>query len=114
MKIPWTTILLIVVAILVTLQLKSCLDKTPPNEKMIKSDMKIEELNKKVIADSVALKEERHKSDSVIALSDERFMNLVSKRQPIINVIKQTPVTVSNLDKEQLRSGSKDFYNTNH
>lgn len=102
MKITLTTILLIAVAVLVVLQFKSCFDKTPPNEKIIRSDMKIEQLEKQRIVDSIALSEARNKYDSLIAdvLDDKKFQ---SQYQPLKKTYEKIPRIVNDFDREQLR-----------
>lgn len=110
MKITWTTILLVVAIVLATLYIESLFDKTPPNEKIIRSDIKIEQLEKKVIADSIATMKERREKDSTIAVLNEKYDNLEKQKQPIRNALRQVHIVVSDFDKEQLRRGSKEFY----
>ena len=110
MKLPsLNTILIVIAVVFITLYLRSCFVKTPPSEKIIRSDMKIEQLEKQRVVDSVELVRIRHEKDSAIAAADERIKNLENQKQKIVNVIKKVPVFVDNLDKQQLHSGADGF-----
>lgn len=103
------TILIAIVVIFVTLQLRSIFGGTPPNEKIIRADIKIEQLEKQRVTDSIALVQVRREKDSAIEAADQRFKTLQSQKQQVINVIKKVPVFVDNLDKRELHSGADNF-----
>lgn len=103
------TILWVAVAILLTLYLKSCFDKTPPDEKIIRLEIQNQQLEKQRIVDSVNLKEARDWYDSLLIVSNQRFTDLQNKKTPIINVIKKVGNTVDGFDKQQLHSGAEHF-----
>ena len=53
MKLPLNNILWIAVTVLITLQVKSCFTKTPPNEKLIRTEEQIKQVEQKRISDSL-------------------------------------------------------------
>lgn len=97
------TILLIALGVFIALGIKSCVTKIQKPDKMIRNEVEIENLQKQVPAlirerDSI-----RAAYDSLISLSQTRFNDLEKQKQPIKYVIQNTPVIISNYDKEQLR-----------
>lgn len=109
MKIPWTTILFIAVAILVTLQLKSCFDTTNLPEEMIRNQERLKYLEEKRLTDSVSLVETRGKYDSLISVSSQKSSQLANKYQATKKVYDKIPVIISNYDREQLRNAVTNY-----
>lgn len=106
----FTIILLIAVAVLVTLQVKSLFGEKEVDRKAIENEIRLEYLQKEYPQivrqrDSISAR-----YDSLIAASQERYQQLETRKQPIYNAIKQVPVIVNNLDKEQLRGAITTYY----
>jgi len=97
------TALLIGVAVLLTLQLKSCFDKVEKPEQMIRNEERLKYLEQERIKDSINYVEVMAMYDSLIVISKQKFDELENKKQPIKNAIKQVSNTVDNFDREQLR-----------
>lgn len=104
------TILLIGITALSVLQLKSCHDRTPLPEKMIRNEERLKYLEEKRLADSVALVETRGRYDSlitnVLSKGENDFQN---KYQPLKRTYEKIPHIVDNLDKQQLRQGAESY-----
>jgi len=110
MKINWTTILLIGTSVITTLYVKTFFTKSPVDEKTIENRIKLEQLQKEYPQivrqrDSISAR-----YDSLISASQVRYQQLETRKQPIYNAIKQVPVIVNNLDKEQLRGAITTYY----
>lgn len=103
-------ILFIAVVVLMTLQISSWFRRTPPNEKLIRSEMQIETLQRKIKDDSLVMRETRLMFDSLLILSFNRFDEIEAKKQPIKYAIKQSNAAVDNFDKEQLRNASTEHF----
>jgi hypothetical protein len=90
MKINLNTILIVVVAVLVTLQVNSFFKKSAPNEKLIRAEMKIEQLEGGRIADSLLTIEKLKAKDLVIAGLNEKdtvyIRNINSSNERIKNI----------------------------
>ena len=107
MKLPsLNTLLIIGVAVLLTLQLKSCFDKTHKPEQMIRNEERIKFLEEKRLSDSLA-------TDAYLKLKDENISILKSKEATIVNQyiqsndkIKTIAPTITNLDRENLRAAA--------
>ena len=110
MRINFTTILLIAVSVLATLQVRSLFSKQNVDEKAVENKIRLEYLQKEYPEivrqrDSISAR-----YDSLISASQQRFNQLETRKQPIYNEIKQVPVIVNNLDKEQLRGAITTYY----
>ena len=109
MKINWITILLIIVAVLATLQIRSFFEGKTVDEKAVEDRVKLEQLQKEYPQivrerDSISAR-----YDSLISASQQRFNQLETRKQPIYNAIRQVPIVVNNFDKEQLRRAITEF-----
>lgn len=70
-----TTILLIAIAVLATWQVKGCLTKTPPNEELIRNEMKLKALEESRIRDSVYYAEKIALKDTQIVILKTAISN---------------------------------------
>lgn len=109
-KIPVTTILLIVLAIVLTLQFKSCFTKADKPAEMIRNEEKIKYLEAQRLQDSIRFVEKLALIDSFVSLSEARYTELENRKQPIKNAIKKEPGIVDNFDKQQLSRAITDFF----
>lgn len=98
-----TTIMLIASAVLVTLQIKSCFDKSPINERAIRNEMKLEALEEKRKYDSLVWVEKLKAKDVEIEALKQKDTVFVQKIIQSNDRIKQIPVVVSGFDKSELR-----------
>lgn len=97
------TILLVGIAVLMTLQLKSCFEPARVDRKLIEAQIKQEQYEKELPEIRKELDYIYAKYDSLLLSSIQRETNLEQRKTPLKNAIKQVPVIVSNLDREQLR-----------
>ena len=97
------TILLVGIAVLMTLQIKSCFEPTRVDPKLIEAKVKQEQYEKELPEIRKELDYIYAKYDSLLLASINRENELEQKKQPIRYAIKQVPVIVGNLDREQLR-----------
>ena len=102
-EINLNTILLIGIAVLMTLQLKSCFDPSRVDRKVIEAEVKLKQYETERPAILKELDVIYAKYDSLLTASVQRYENLEQKKEPIRYAIKQVPVIVGNYDKEQLR-----------
>lgn len=97
------TILLVVVAVLLTLQLKSCFDPARVDRRVIEAEVKLKQYETELPVIRKELDVIYAKYDSLLTASVQRYENLEQKKEPIRYAIKQVPVIIGNYDKEQLR-----------
>ena len=97
------TILLVGIAVLMTLQLKSCFEPARVDRKLIEAQIKQEQYEKELPEIRKELDYIYAKYDSLLLSSIQRETNLEQRKTPLKYAIKQVPVIVSNLDREQLR-----------
>jgi len=97
------TILLVGIAVLMTLQLKSCFEPARVDRKLIEAQIKQEQYEKELPEIRKELDYIYAKYDSLLLSSLQRENDLEQRKTPIRYAIKQVPVIVSNLDREQLR-----------
>ncbi len=97
------TILLVGIAVLMTLQLKSCFEPARVDRKLIEAQIKQEQYEKELPEIRKELDYIYAKYDSLLLSSLQSENDLEQRKTPIKNAIKQVPVIVSNLDREQLR-----------
>lgn len=97
------TILLVGVAVLMTLQIKSCFEPTRVDPKLVEAKVKQEQYERELPEIRKELDYIYAKYDSLLLASISRENDLEQKKQPIRYAIKQVPVIVGNLDREQLR-----------
>lgn len=98
------TILLVGIAVLMTLQLKSCFEPARVDRKLIEAQIKQEQYEKELPEIRKELDYIYAKYDSLLLSSLQRENDLEQRKTPIRYAIKQVPVIVSNLDREQLRT----------
>jgi hypothetical protein len=98
-----TTVLLIAIAVLVTLQLSALFRGSAKPESMIRNEVELEHLRKELPGIKEELATIQGRYDSLLMASGERLTQLENKKQPIYNAIKNVRSTVADLDKEQLR-----------
>lgn len=108
-KISLSDIFLMGFVVMLTLQIDSCFTKLRKPEQMIRNEERLKILEEKRLEDSVTLALTRSMYDSLIALSWDRINSLENSKQPIKYAIKQIPVIVGSLDKEQLRAGANAY-----
>lgn len=104
-----TLLLFILVAVLITLQFKSCFDKVNKPEQMIRNEERLKYLEKERLADSVVIVEKVRKYDSLIALSMEKSNQLATKYQTVKTIYEKIPVIVNDFDREQLRRAIAEY-----
>jgi hypothetical protein len=97
------TILLVGIAVLMTLQLKSCFEPARVDRKLIEAQIKQEQYEKELPEIRKELDYIYAKYDSLLLSSLQRENNIEQRKTPLRYAIKQVPVIVSNLDREQLR-----------
>lgn len=102
-KLNLNTILLVGIAVLMTLQLKSCFEPARVDRKLIEAQIKQEQYEKELPEIRKELDYIYAKYDSLLLSSLQRENDLEQRKTPIRYAIKQVPVIVSNLDREQLR-----------
>jgi hypothetical protein len=98
------TILLVGIAVLMTLQLKSCFEPARVDRKLIEAQIKQEQYEKELPEIRKELDYIYAKYDSLLLSSLQRENNIEQRKTPLRYAIKQVPVIVSNLDREQLRT----------
>jgi len=103
------TILLVGIAVLMTLQLKSCFEPARVDRKLIEAQIKQEQYEKELPEIRKELDYIYAKYDSLLLSSLQRENDLEQRKTPIKNAIKQVPVIVSNLDREQLRTALTNY-----
>jgi len=102
-KFDLNTILLIGIAVLLTLQLKSCFEPSRVDPKLVEAKIKQEQYEKELPEIRKELDYIYAKYDSLLLSSLQRENNIEQRKTPLRYAIKQVPVIVSNLDREQLR-----------
>jgi hypothetical protein len=95
--------LLVGIAVLMTLQLKSCFEPARVDRKLIEAQIKQEQYEKELPEIRKELDYIYAKYDSLLLSSLQRENNIEQRKTPLRYAIKQVPVIVSNLDREQLR-----------
>jgi len=108
-SINFNTILLIGVAVLLTLQLRSCFDKVHKPESMIRNEERIKYLEEKRLSDSVVLVQTRSMYDSLISASKQKTVVLAGQFQQTKKIYDKIPVIINDLDREQLRRSVADY-----
>lgn len=98
------TILIVSISVLLTLQLKSCLEPARVDRKLIEAQIKQEQYEKELPEIRKELDYIYAKYDSLLLSSLQRENNIEQRKTPLRYAIKQVPVIVSNLDREQLRT----------
>jgi hypothetical protein len=98
------TILIVGISVLLTLQLKSCFEPAKVDRKLIEAQIKQEQYEKELPEIRKELDYIYAKYDSLLLSSLQRENDLEQRKTPIRYAIKQVPVIVSNLDREQLRT----------
>ena len=96
------TILLIALAVMIVLQLKSCFDKAPPNERLIRAEMKIEALEEKRKSDSLQLADYRQQRDEMISALKVKDTTLIIKYETTKIKYADIPTAVNNLSRDSL------------
>jgi hypothetical protein len=97
------TILIVGISVLLTLQLKSCFEPAKVDRKLIEAQIKQEQYEKELPEIRKELDYIYAKYDSLLLSSLQRENNIEQRKTPLRYAIKQVPVIVSNLDREQLR-----------
>jgi len=104
MKQQLPMILLIACVALVTWNIRGCMTKTPPNEKLIRAEEQIKAIEGKRISDSLLMVTYiQIREDSIASLKEQLLNNGVRLQINKNNYDKIKPVVI-NLDREQLRS----------
>lgn len=97
-----TTLLFVLVAILVTLQITSMLKGSHPNEKAIRNEIKLEQLEEKRITDSTAYAIILATKDSLIAVLKNKNITIVNQTIKQDEKLKNIPAKVNNLSVDSL------------
>lgn len=84
----------IAVVVMATLLISNILRKSPPNEKLIRAEMKIEQLEEKRKYDSLLLVEQLKAKDLVIAALQQKDTVIIQKINSSNDRIKNIPTTV--------------------
>lgn len=104
MKLNLTDILLIALVALITWNVRGCLTKPPPNEKLIRSEEQLKSVEAKRLSDSLVMEAYLQiKTDSIASLQSQLLNNGV-RLQVNKNTYDKVKPTIINLDREQLRS----------
>lgn len=103
MKFNLTTILLVGIAILLTLQLKSLFGKTHKPEGMIRNEERLKYLEQQRVQDSVMGAQRIATIDSLIILSLQKSTQLSNQYQTVKKRYDKIPAIVNDFDREQLR-----------
>lgn len=103
------SILLIIVAVLATILIRSLFSKTHKPEQMIRNEERIKYLEADRLKDSAVFHQQINWYDSLLAVEMSKDKELQIKYVPLKRVYDKIPVTVDNLDKQQLRSGTDNF-----
>jgi hypothetical protein len=109
MKFDLNTILLVGLAVLLTMQLKSCFDPSIVDAKVIEAQVKLKQYEAELPEIRKELNTIYDKYDSLLLASIQRYENLEQKKEPIRYAIKNVPVIVGNFDKEQLRRALSNY-----
>lgn len=104
------TILLVGIAVLLTLQLKSCFEPSRVDPKVIEAKVRQELYEKELPLIRQERDEIRARYDSLLSASTQRYNNLEQRKIPINNAIKQVPVIVDNFDKVQFGRALSEYY----
>lgn len=96
-------IILIALVVFVTLQVRGCFDKTPPNEKLIRAEEQIKSLEKERQRDSVVFSEKLVMYDSLISLSKQKVVIISGQYNATKKEYEKIPIIVNDFDREQLR-----------
>ena len=104
-----TDLLFILAAVLVTLQIKSCVTKSTKPEEMIRNEERIKYLEKDRLKDSVILVQTRAMYDSLISASKQKVVILSGQYQATKKVYDKIPNIVNDFDREQLRRAITNF-----
>ena len=96
-------IFMVAVIVLATLLISNILRKSPPNEKLIRAEMKIEQLEEKRKSDSLVWVEKLKVKDAEIEALKQKDTVFIQRIIQSNDRIKQIPVTVSGFDKSELR-----------
>jgi len=102
-------IFMVAVIVLATLLISNILRKSPPNEKLIRAEMKIEQLEEKRKSDSVLSAERLKAKDDLIQLLQQKDTIIIRNINSSNDRIKKIPAAVNNLDKQQLRGAFTNF-----
>lgn len=108
MKPNWTTILLIAVAVLLTLQISSWLKKNPvPDKDLLKQNTA---LHDSLIRMSNRAAEEKVKQkDAEISELKSTIQNLSQQKQQIITIREKVPVTVNSYSEPELVRAAEEW-----
>ena len=103
-KITIRDLLIAALLVLVTWTLRGCFIKTPPNEDLIRAEMKIEALEEKRKSDSVQLSDYRQQRDEMITALKIKDTTLIIKYETTKIKYADIPGRINNLDRDSLRA----------
>jgi hypothetical protein len=104
MKLPLNQLLLIALVVLVTLQVDGCFKKTPANEKLIRAEEKIKQVEQKRQSDSLINEAFlKVKNDSIALLQEQLIANGTKLQVNKISYDKIKPIVID-YSREQLRT----------
>ena len=108
-KISVNNIFLVFVTAIAAISISNFFRKSPPNEKLIRSEMRIEQLEEKRKSDSVLSAERLKAKDDLIQLLQQKDTIIIRNINSSNDRIKKIPAAVNNLDKQQLRGAFTNF-----
>ena len=109
MTVDTKTILIVALTAIITFNVSSFFRKSPPNEKLIRSEMKIEHLEEKRKSDSLLYVERLKAKDDLFQLLQQKDTVIIRNINSSNDRIKKIPAAVNNLDKQQLRGAFTNF-----
>lgn len=95
------------ISVLLTMQIKSC--KKEPNEKLIRNEMKLDQLEAKRKTDSVTSAKIIEAKDSVIAMLKRKDAVIINQYIKADEKLKTIPATVNSLSVQQLVQSAYDY-----
>lgn len=101
-KINLTIVAWVVIAVMLTLQLKSCFDRTPPNEKVIRLDEQIKAIEQQRVSDSMIAAGKLREKDIEIAYLRQQDTVYVNKLVTNDKKIKASNDRVDGLTNSEL------------
>lgn len=105
-------LLLVALTVMATLILSSILRKPTPNEKLIRAEMKIEQLEEKRKSDSLLLVEQLKAKDLLIAALQDKDTVIIRNINSSNDRIKNIPAAVNNIsDDAGLRAAAGEAIN---
>lgn len=97
-------ILLIALVAIITWNIRGCITKSPPNEKLIRAEEQIKAIEVRRLSDSLMTATYLQIKDDSITSLREQLLNNGVRLQANKNTYDKIKPTIINLDREQLRA----------